>query len=149
MRGEEQLDYARIACRICLLAAAISALPVVCSYAADLNQTLKSPTPFVVAPAAPPKGAKAGPQASPVAPTATGAEIVGKLLSNPPSDPDVPLPQGNLAARPPADGPADHPTLFGRQEDGGGVFGLKIPIPADRGASERHTRSSAGIPTGD
>jgi hypothetical protein len=149
MRVVELLDYARIACRICLLAAAISALPAVCSYAADLDQTLKSPTPFVVTPAAPPKGAKAGLQPSPVAPNATGAEIVGKLLSNPPSDPDVPLPQGNLAARPSADGPRDHPTIFGRPEDGGGVFGLKIPIPADRGASEQHTRSSAGIPTGD
>jgi hypothetical protein len=149
MRVVEHLDYARIACRICLLAAAISALPAVCSYAADLNQILKSPTPLVVTQAAPPKGAKAVPQASPVAPNATGAEIVGKLLSNPPSDPDVPLPQGNLATRPQADGPPDHPTIFGRPEEGGGVFGLKIPIPADRGASDRHTRSSAGIPTGD
>jgi hypothetical protein len=82
-------------------------------------------------------------------PNASGAEIVGKLLSNPPSDPDVPLPQSNLATRPPADGPLGHPTIFGRQEDGGGVFGLKVPIPADRGASDRHTRSSAGLPTSD
>jgi hypothetical protein len=89
------------------------------------------------------------PQASPVAPNATGAEIVGKLLSNPPSDPDVPLPQSNLATRPPAESALDHPTIFGRQEDGGGVFGLKIPIPADRGASDRHTRSSASGPASD
>ena len=88
------------------------------------------------------------PQASPVAPKASGAEIVGKLL-NPPSDPDVPLPQSNLATRPPADSPQDHPTIFGRQEEGGGVFGLKIPIPADRGASDRRTRSSAGGSAGD
>jgi hypothetical protein len=149
MRVVEQLDYARITCRICLLAAAISALPAVCGYAADLNQNLKLPTPFVVAQATPPKGAKAVPQASPVAPNASGAEIVGRLLSNPPSDPDVPLPQSNLATRPSADGPLDHPTIFGRQEEGGGVFGLKIPIPADRGLSDRHTRSSSGVPTGD
>ena len=139
----------RVACRICLFAAAISALPAVCSYAADLNQNRKSPAPLVVAQATPPKGSKTVPRASPVAPNASGAEIVGKLLSNPPSDPDVPLPQSNLATRPPADGPLGHPTIFGPQEDGGGVFGLKVPIPADRGASDRHTRSSAGLPTSD
>jgi hypothetical protein len=149
MRVVEHLDYARNTCRICLLATALSALPALCSYAADLNQNLKSPTPFVMAQATPSKGAKAVPQASPVAPNANGAEIVGKLLANPPSDPDVPLPQSNLATRPPADSPLDHPTIFGRQEDGGGVFGLKIPIPADRGTSDRHTRSSTVDPTGD
>jgi hypothetical protein len=53
---------------------------------------------LVVAQTTRPKGSKTGPQASPVAPNANGAEIVGKLLSNPPSDPDVPLPQSNLAA---------------------------------------------------
>src|SRR5260370_1333654 len=116
MRVVEQLDYARITCRTCLLAAAISALPLVCSYAADLNQNLKSPTPFVVAQATPPKGAKAAPQASPMAPNANGAEIVGKLLSNPPSDPDVPLPQRDLASRPAVESAPDHPTIYGRQE---------------------------------
>jgi hypothetical protein len=151
MHVAKPLADARMTYRICLFTAVISALPVVCSYAADLNQNLKSPAPFVVAQATPPKpkGNKAAPQASPVAPNASGAEIVGKLLSNPPSDPDVPLPQGNLATRPPADSPLDHPTIFGRQEDGGGVFGLKIPIPADRSASDRHTRSSTGGRSGD
>ena len=142
MRVAKPLTETRIAYRICFLAAAISALAAVHSYAADLNQNGKSTAPLVVAQTTRPKGSKTGPQASPVAPNANGAEIVGKLLSNPPSDPDVPLPQSNLATRPPADGPLDHPTIFGRQEDGGGVFGLKIPIPADRGASDRHTRSS-------
>src|SRR5437867_13352640 len=99
MRVVEQFNYARAACRLCLLAAAISALPLVCSYAADLNQNLKSPGPLVVAQAASPKGSKAAPQTLPVAPAASGSEIVGKLLANPPSDPDVPLPQANLATR--------------------------------------------------
>jgi hypothetical protein len=49
-----------------------------------------------------------------------------------------------LAARPPADAPRERPTIFGRQEEGGGVFGVKIPIPADRDAADRHTRSSSG-----
>jgi hypothetical protein len=148
MRVVKPLTDAGIAYRICLFAAAISALPAASSYAADLNQNLKSPIPLAVAQATPPKGSKAVPQASPVAPNASGAEIVAKLLSNPPSDPDVPLPQGNLATRPPADSALDHSTIFGRQEDGGGVFGLRIPIPADRNASDRHTRSSVGAPTG-
>jgi len=146
MRIVKPLTEARIVCRICVLAAAISALPAVRSYAADLDQNLKLANPLVVAQAIPPKGSKAVPQASPVTPNASGAKIVGKLLANPPSDPDVPLPQSNLATRPPADGPLDHPTVFGRQEEGGGVFGLKIPIPPDRGTSDRHTRSSASSP---
>ena len=127
---------------------AVSLLPVVSAYAADLNQNLKVTPPVIVAqatPSTPPKGTKA-PQASPVAPPATGAEIVGKMLANPPSDPDVPLPRRDLATRPPSDGPLDRPTIFGRQEEGGGVFGVKIPIPADRDASDRHTRSSSGNP---
>ena len=123
---------ARNACRLCLLAAAFLALPAAFAYAADFKQDLKLSAPLVVAQAAPPKGGKSAPQASPVTPNATGAEIVGRLLANPPSDPDVPLPRGDLAARPATEGTPDHPTIYGRQEDGGGVFGLKIPIPADR-----------------
>ena len=66
------------------------------------------------------------------------------MLADPPSDPDVPLPRRDLATRPPTDGPSERPTIYGRQEEGGGVFGVKIPIPADRDASDRRTRSSAG-----
>jgi hypothetical protein len=133
----------RVARGICLIVGAVLVLPAVSAYAADLNQNLKVTSPAIVAQATPPKGTKA-PQASPMAPPATGAEIVGKMLANPPSDPDVPLPQRDLATRPPTDGPADRPTIFGRQEEGGGVFGVKIPIPADRDASDRRTRSSSG-----
>jgi hypothetical protein len=149
MRLVENLTDTRSAYRICLLAAAISVLPAVCSYAGDLNQNLKSPLATGAAQATPQKGGKTVPQASPVGPNASGAEIVGKLLANPPSDPDVPLPQSNLATRPPTNDSLDHPTIFGRQEDGGGVFGLKIPIPADRSASDRHTRSSGSGPASD
>jgi len=145
MRVANPLADARIANRICLFVVALSALPAGFTYAADLNQNLKSGTPSVVAQGATSKDNKGAPKASPVAPNANGAEIVGKLLANPPSDPDVPLPQGGLATRPPAGASSDRPTVFGRQEEGGGVFGLKIPIPADRGTSDRHTRSGAGL----
>jgi len=134
---------ARFARGICLVGGAVSLLPGVSAYAADLNQNLKVTSPAIVAQATPPKNGKAAPQASPVAPSPNGAEMVGKML-NPPSDPDVPLPRRDLAARPPADAPRERPTIFGRQEEGGGVFGVKIPIPADRDAADRHTRSSSG-----
>src|SRR5687768_17470707 len=65
----------------------------------------------------------------------TGAELVGKLLAeqNGPSDPDVPLPQRGLSrVQEPTSIPLSGPQMFGRQEEGGGVFGLKIPIPATR-----------------
>jgi hypothetical protein len=143
MHVAKSFASARFAHGICLILGAVSAFSVASAYAADLNQNLKVTPPVIVAQATPPKGAKAAPQASPVAPPATGAEIVGKML-NPPSDPGVPLPRRDLATRPPADGPLDRPTMFGRQEEGGGVFGVKIPIPADRDASDRHTRSSSG-----
>jgi hypothetical protein len=71
-------------------------------------------------------------------PVPTGAELVGKLLAEQsgPSDPDVPMPQRGLSRVPeqPASSPLSGPQVFGRQEEGGGVFGLKIPIPANRGA---------------
>ena len=69
-------------------------------------------------------------------PVPTGAELVGKLLAeqNGPSDPDVPLPQRGLSRAEPASTPLSGPQMFGRREDGGGVFGLKIPIPVTRSA---------------
>ena len=73
-----------------------------------------------------------------VAPEPSGAELVGKLLrdENGPSDPDVPLPQRDLSAsQGPNSTPLPGPQVFGRREDGGGVFGMKFPIPVTRGAS--------------
>src|SRR5258707_14490666 len=109
----------RTAHRICLFVVAFSALPAVSTYAADFKQDLKFGPPLVVTQATPPKGTKAAPQASPVAPNSTAAEIVGRMLSNPPSDPDVPLPRGDLGTRPATEGGLDHPTIYGRQEEGG------------------------------
>jgi hypothetical protein len=70
-------------------------------------------------------------------PEPTGAELVGKLLSdqNGPSNPDVPLPQKGLnRVQEPLSSPLSGPQIFGRREDGGGVLGLKIPISPTRGA---------------
>lgn len=78
------------------------------------------------------------PVAAVKAPEPSGAELVGKLLreQNGPSDPDVPLPQRGLGiTRAPTSTPLAGPRVFGRQEDGGGVFGLKFPIPATRGTN--------------
>jgi hypothetical protein len=102
-----------------LLAAVV--LPVLCQpvSAADIKR-----------PAAPGVAVKA--------PEPSGAELVGKLLreQNGPSDPDVPLPQRGLAANPaPTSTPLAGPHVFGRQEEGGGVFGLKFPIPVTRSAN--------------
>jgi hypothetical protein len=79
-----------------------------------------------------------------MASTPSGAELVGKLLAaqTGPSDPDVPLPQPNLSLREPAATALTGPRIYGRQEDGGAVVGLRIPIPADRGAFQHSTRYS-------
>lgn len=75
----------------------------------------------------------------------TGAEIVGKLLSPGASDPDVPLPHPDLAERSDtAPESLSGPTLFGRRESGGGVIGLRMPIPVDRSGASAATRSSGG-----
>lgn len=76
----------------------------------------------------------AAPPAVTVASTPAGYELVGKLLENGPSDPDVPLPQANLSTRRPGPAASTAPSLYGRQEDQGAVLGLKIPIPASRAA---------------
>lgn len=106
-------------CLVALLAAA--AIPLVCApvSAADGKH-----------PAAP-VGVKPAPEP-------TGSELVGKLLSeqNGPSDPDVPLPQYGLGQNAqPNSTPITGPQIYGRREEGGGVFGLKFPIGVHNGAN--------------
>ncbi|HYD04433.1 MAG TPA: hypothetical protein VEC60_01860 [Reyranella sp.] len=64
---------------------------------------------------------------------------MGKLLKQQsgPSDPDVPLPQPglNTTAQSPSSAPLSGPQVFGRQEEGGGVMGLKFPIRVTRGTN--------------
>ena len=74
------------------------------------------------------------------APAASAAEIVGKLLNPPASDPDVPLPHPGLAERSEAPTPLAGPGLYGRPEQGGGVLGFRMPIPAERGSGSGTTR---------
>ena len=70
----------------------------------------------------------------------TGAEIAGRLLAPQASDPDVPLPHPDLATKSEAERPLAAPTVFGRREPGGGVLGLRVPIPVDRSGSGGSTR---------
>ena len=74
----------------------------------------------------------------------SNVELVNKALNPGASDPDVPLPHPGLANST-ADQPASPagPQIFGRQEQGGGVLGLRMPFPADRGTTGGTTRSSS------
>ena len=75
----------------------------------------------------------------------TNVEIVNKALNPGASDPNVPLPQAGLS-----DGAGNEPQasnaprIFGRGEDGGGVLGLRVPIPADRNPSGATARYGSG-----
>jgi hypothetical protein len=86
----------------------------------------------------PASAAEAKRPAAPVAvPPPSGAEVVGRLLKeqNGPSDPDVPLPRQGLGVPQDVPTPLSGPQIYGRREDGGGVLGLKFPIPAGRAAN--------------
>ena len=74
----------------------------------------------------------------------SNVELVNKALNPGASDPDVPLPHPDLA-RSAADQPASSTgaQIYGRQEQGGGVFGFRMPIPADRNATGGPTRYSS------
>jgi hypothetical protein len=55
---------------------------------------------------------------------------------NGPSNPDVPLPQYGLGQNAqPNSAPLSGPRIYGRREDGGGVFGLKFPIGVHNGTN--------------
>jgi len=74
----------------------------------------------------------------------SNVELVNKALNPGASDPDVPLPHPDLAKSNAADPSilSAKPQIYGRQEQGGGVLGLRMPIPADRSASGGATRYS-------
>lgn len=63
----------------------------------------------------------------------TAVELLNKSL-NPggSSDPDVPLPHPNLANVGPGAPSRTGTQVYGRQEEGGGVLGLRMQIPVDR-----------------
>lgn len=127
---------------------------------ADPVAALPPVTPLVAAPVAKPKPPARPPapaRASVLAPAEaapTAAEIVGKSLSQGASDPNVPLPHPNLAEMSAEGAVAGRTRLFGRADPGdgvldfkGGLFGLTVPIPADRNAPGGNTRYSPGLPT--
>lgn len=59
----------------------------------------------------------------------SNVDLVNKALNPGASDPDVPLPHPDLA-RPASEQPESlsRPQFFARQEQGGGVLGLRMPI---------------------
>jgi len=74
----------------------------------------------------------------------SNVERVNRALNPGPSNPDVPLPHPDLAN--PGSSRQDTsaaPQIYGRQEEGGGVLGLRMPIPASRSAPAAGTRSSS------
>lgn len=82
------------------------------------------------------------PAATPIQPVQTGAEIVGNLLTPGPSDPDIPLPSPTLKNDAGGGRSPSGPRIYGREEIGGAVFGLRFPIPVPGGAGKTDTRYS-------
>ena len=106
--------------------------------AAGLAAAISAGTSAQTAPQPAGAGARA-PKPSPAADKGpTAVEMLNKSL-NPgdSSDPDVPLPHPNLANVGPG-APSRHGTqVYGRQEEGGGVLGLRMQIPVDRGGASQ------------
>jgi hypothetical protein len=74
----------------------------------------------------------------------SNVELVNKALNPGASDPDVPLPHPDLANSSGGQPAATNRTqIFGRQEQGGGVLGFRMPIPAERSATGGTTRYSS------
>jgi hypothetical protein len=67
----------------------------------------------------------------------SNVDLVNKALNPGASNPDVPLPHPDLANSSVAQSGSSGPQVYGRQEQGGGVFGLRVPIPADRNSAGR------------
>ena len=63
----------------------------------------------------------------------SNVDLVNKALNPGASDPDVPLPHPDLSkSTGDRSVSSAKPQIYGRQEEGGGVFGLRMPIPATR-----------------
>src|ERR1700730_12054737 len=69
--------------------------------------------------------------------TPANVEIVDDIVNPGASDPNVPLPRADLSdasGNESSTASSSGPRIFGRGEDGGGVLGLRVAIPADRNA---------------
>jgi hypothetical protein len=94
----------------------------------------------------PAQGKTKAPRPTPaIAHEPSSAEIVNKLLSPGPSDPNVPLPRAGLSEEISERDAGKAAPLYGRAGEGGAVFGFKVPIPADRNAPTGSTRSGSGM----
>ena len=149
-------------CAAGVLAGAVVVLAAGLSCAATLNQNLQrgpERPQFLVSPSARDLASPARPRPALTAEAkrplpgvksshqpATAAEIVGRLLAPGASNPDVPLPHPDLSeefsVRPETAGPLKGPTPYGRPETGGGVLGLRMPIPVERTGGGGTTTSS-------
>ena len=77
--------------------------------------------------------------------TPSNVEIVNKSINPGASDPNVPLPRADLSDGAGSEPQASSaPRIYGRGEEGGAVFGLRVPIPADRNAAGATARYGAG-----
>jgi hypothetical protein len=116
---------------IALMGGGLLAIPgLACAWTYDQTLGIWRDYPAPPSPQVPQARTK-GPQPTPQAPT--NVEILNKAINPGASDPNVPLPRPNLAdgvASEPGSGNA--PQVYGRREEGGGVLGLKMAIPADR-----------------
>ena len=74
----------------------------------------------------------------------SSADIVNKMLSPGPSDPNVPLPKAGLSEETADSAGAKRPPVYGRAGDGGAVFGFTVPLPTDRSGSTANTRYGSG-----
>jgi len=117
----------------------VSACRVVAAFLAALAATAVAAG---VGQAADTRSAAALTSPKPMASAPSGAELVGKLLSERigASDPDIPLPQRDLAVGEPVYVPLTGPRIYGHRDESSLVVGLKIPIPADRGGFQRNGR---------
>lgn len=74
----------------------------------------------------------------------SNVELVNKALNPGASNPDVPLPHPDLAnSNGEQSGSSGRSQIYGRQEQGGGILGFRMPIPAERSASGGAARSGS------
>jgi len=79
----------------------------------------------------------------------SNVDLVNRALNPGASDPNVPLPHPSLSAPPSPPVASAGTQIYGRQEEGGAVLGLRVAIPADRGSGSANTRYSGGAATSD
>jgi hypothetical protein len=73
----------------------------------------------------------------------SNVDLINRALNPGASNPDVPLPRADLPKAPSPGQPLfTGPHMYGRSEQGGTMFGYRMPIPADRSGSSASTKYS-------